>query len=329
MVENKRINWPDYAKGIGIFLVVLGHLIRSLQNRSILSSHYWSELDTWIYSFHMPLFFFLSGLFFSKTLKLSFYDFLSSRLKTIAYPYFVWSTIQSLLQIFVSRWINTSMSFSELLAITVNPVMQFWFLYALFMCQMLFYILAKALNKWQILVIAIFLKLISPTILPLPWIVLDYLFIYFVWFVAGSLSFNYLKIKLKSSNSKLLILSLSLLAINITSQFIPNHMQIKSSIAVISGSLMVITLSAVLDAKGLLCVLKAWGQNSLEIYVAHTICMSAARVILMKIFHIHDAWIHIIVGMSAGIYGPLVMIKIANHLNMGFIFRFPKMRDTK
>ena len=138
MVEKKRINWPDYTKGIGIFLVVLGHLIRSLENRSILSSPFWPELDNWIYSFHMPLFFFLSGLFISKTLKLSYSDFLSSRLKAIAYPYFMWSTIQSLIQISASIWIDTSMNFYTLLNIVVSPVMQFWFLYALFICHLSF-----------------------------------------------------------------------------------------------------------------------------------------------------------------------------------------------
>ena len=44
-----RSNFIDIVKGIGIFLVVLGH-----QN-TILTQE--------IYSFHMPLFFFLSGIF--------------------------------------------------------------------------------------------------------------------------------------------------------------------------------------------------------------------------------------------------------------------------
>ena len=277
----------------------------------------------------MPLFFFLSGLFISKTLKLSYSDFLSSRLKAIAYPYFMWSTIQSLIQISASRWIDTSMNFYTLLYIVVSPVMQFWFLYALFICHLSFYILSKILNRWLILMVAIFLKLISPWILPLPWIVLDYLCIYFIWFVAGSLSFNYLKLKLKSNIFSLLVVCLSLLAISIASQFIPNNLHIKSYITVISGSLTVITLSAVLDTKNLLSTLKDWGQNSLEIYVAHTICMAAARVILMKIFNIHEAWVHIIVGMMAGIYGPLIMLKIANTIGISFIFRYPKVRTAK
>ena len=47
----KRITYFDLAKGIGIILVVLGHM----ENIS-------GELRTWISSFHMPLFFVISGM---------------------------------------------------------------------------------------------------------------------------------------------------------------------------------------------------------------------------------------------------------------------------
>lgn len=52
MTRNSTI---DVAKGIGIFLVVLGH--------NWLSIHETSELHRVIFSFHMPLFFFLAGIF--------------------------------------------------------------------------------------------------------------------------------------------------------------------------------------------------------------------------------------------------------------------------
>ena len=47
----QRKDYIDYAKAIGIFLVVLAHT--PLKN----------EVSDWIYVFHMPLFFFLSGVF--------------------------------------------------------------------------------------------------------------------------------------------------------------------------------------------------------------------------------------------------------------------------
>ncbi|MCV3214943.1 acyltransferase family protein [Plectonema radiosum NIES-515] len=59
----ERLHWVDYAKGIGIFLVVVGHILRGLVNSSILEeSKLLLFVDRWIYGFHMPLFFFISGL---------------------------------------------------------------------------------------------------------------------------------------------------------------------------------------------------------------------------------------------------------------------------
>lgn len=54
-----RIEWIDIVKGIGILCVILGHLSAPNQITRIL-----------VYSFHMPLFFFISGyLYKSKDLK--------------------------------------------------------------------------------------------------------------------------------------------------------------------------------------------------------------------------------------------------------------------
>ena len=53
--RNDRVGWIDNLKGLGMFLIFLGHVRLSNQN----ITHY-------IYSFHVPLFFFLSGLFFKQ-----------------------------------------------------------------------------------------------------------------------------------------------------------------------------------------------------------------------------------------------------------------------
>lgn len=48
--KKERLHWLDYSKTIGMYLVVLGHV----KDNTLL-------LKGIIYSFHMPLFFFLSG----------------------------------------------------------------------------------------------------------------------------------------------------------------------------------------------------------------------------------------------------------------------------
>ena len=64
-MTKQRVAFLDYAKAIGIILVVLGHVINTQGN--ILPSG--KIVLQYIYSFHMPLFFlvyFLIGLYFRK-----------------------------------------------------------------------------------------------------------------------------------------------------------------------------------------------------------------------------------------------------------------------
>ena len=71
---NNRIKWIDTAKGLGLLCVILGHL----------GVPY---LSTWIYTFHMPLFFFLSGIVFSGR-KYRFGEYLKRKMKSLVLPYF-------------------------------------------------------------------------------------------------------------------------------------------------------------------------------------------------------------------------------------------------
>ena len=72
----KRIEYLDIAKGIGILLVVLGH------NDFEVISLFMQRL---IYSFHMPLFFFLSGYFINTAVP--FFDFFKKRFHALIKPY--------------------------------------------------------------------------------------------------------------------------------------------------------------------------------------------------------------------------------------------------
>lgn len=53
MIVKKRIHWIDWAKFIGIWLVIIGHA-------PIIGGIF-------IYMFHMPMFFMISGFLYNKT----------------------------------------------------------------------------------------------------------------------------------------------------------------------------------------------------------------------------------------------------------------------
>lgn len=80
MITVNRNQWMDVAKGITILLMVLGHtaIPKSLSN--------------FIYSFHMPLFFIASG-WMTNWEKYSVYEFTIKKVKSLAVPFMIYSSI--------------------------------------------------------------------------------------------------------------------------------------------------------------------------------------------------------------------------------------------
>lgn len=87
----KRFVWIDYAKVVGIFLVVFGHTSVP------------GYLYNAIFSFHMPLFFFISGYLFSFKKYDSYKHFLYKRSKQLVVPYFYLNIITYIFWFFIGR----------------------------------------------------------------------------------------------------------------------------------------------------------------------------------------------------------------------------------
>ena len=84
-----RIEVIDSLKGYAIVLVLLGHVI-VLSNPSDFSQ---SWLFAFIYAFHMPLFFFLSGYVVNQKPVDPFIAFFYKKSKGLLLPYFIWLII--------------------------------------------------------------------------------------------------------------------------------------------------------------------------------------------------------------------------------------------
>lgn len=123
-MDSTRIEYLDIAKGIGIFLVVIGHFINQNSYPGII-----------IYSFHMPLFFFLSGLCFNENKYSSFKFLFISRLRTVLWPCFCFTVIISFLQSFL-----IDIPLSDLKNELPGAL---WFLPVLFLAEIMYYPLYK------------------------------------------------------------------------------------------------------------------------------------------------------------------------------------------
>ncbi|MDT3401641.1 acyltransferase family protein [Mucilaginibacter terrae] len=145
-----RIYWIDYAKFIGIFLVVFGHT--SIEDCVVDS----------IYSFHMPLFFFISGYLFSFEKYANYKTFAIHRFKQLIIPYLAFNVITYIFWLLIGRkygadaLIEISL-FKPLIGIIYgngndhflihNVVL--WFLPCLFVVESLFLLLFKNKNLHQ------------------------------------------------------------------------------------------------------------------------------------------------------------------------------------
>lgn len=320
-----RIHWIDYAKGIGIFLVVIGHVCRGLTDSSILNPLPAKLIDQWLYAFHMPLFFFLSGLLILGSTSKPLKDFVLDKLQTIAYPYFLWSIIQSVLIANLSRYINSAISLTNLWRIIYEPVFIFWFLYILFVVMILYRVAHKlGASPVHFLTFSIFLYCLHLLgITSVSWTVPDLVCSYTIYFAVGAViaSSNLLS-RLSKVNTPLLVSvtinGFLLIAASVWLQLV-EHQSLVLFIAII-GISAVIALAILLERFQLGNFVKLWGLLSLQIYVIHTIVASGMRIVLQKLFGITEPFIYIFVGTIAGIYVPIAIDWLCRQVKFRYLF---------
>ncbi len=155
----------DIAKGVGIILVVLGHCMDGLVASSFFpATRLWpNQLIFVIYCFHMPLFFLISGHLASGKHRPP-RETIGRLIPTIVYPYFLWSILQGLVQVFLTKYTTSHVPISSLYKILWIPIIPYWFLYALFFCHV-GYLLTRKLPLALQLLIAV-----SVSLAPLPFI---------------------------------------------------------------------------------------------------------------------------------------------------------------
>ena len=154
----QRIEWLDNLRAIAIFFVVLGHTVG-------LPEH----VEKLIFSFHMPIFFWISGVFARESIRdETFTGFLSKRWRKRLIPYLSFSVISYVAWFFLFRHFGTQ---AEMNISPIRPLIGFfygnginnwlvtntvlWFFLCLFVTEIFFYFVIKVPSKgWMVLVLA-------------------------------------------------------------------------------------------------------------------------------------------------------------------------------
>ncbi|EXF47462.1 acyltransferase [Pseudomonas sp. BAY1663] len=326
----ERNVWVDYAKAIGIILVVYGHAARGVFNAGLpMDEARFVLVDSIIYSFHMPLFFFLSGLFFFDSLqKRGRGGLIINKVDTIVYPFIVWSLLQGLIEVVLSNYTNGQVTLTEVLSLLWLPRAQFWFLYALFLvfvvCAFLY---ARADRRYFLPLVALF----------------GVLFVFqqdltvnnMTRFILGNTVFFALGVWFNEIKAFFLARCTQLMAffgvLFIVGQYL---FHVTFGLNYTDGGLPVLALATI--SIFFMVALSMWlgrfrvdwflfiGASSMTIYLMHILAGSGVRVILSKFMGIDSVVLHLVLGTVIGIAAPLAAQLLINRYNLYFLLAPPK-----
>ena len=263
----KRIEYLDYAKGIGIILVVLGHILIK------------GNIKIYIYSFHMPLFFIISGYLFNYINIINFKEVINKKIKALLIPYLTFSLINILGEYILSGLSFMVLKKNFLETIKFSGIGALWFLPALFIAEFIFIFCKINISKsiYSILIfggiscmallIWVFTKNFIAIILIRSIIGLIFMVIgYYLFFIMKNITLKWYQLIIIT----LLSIKLAILNGGVDLWGISFNNIILYFTTSILGSLNIILISKKINSK----ILKFFGENTLIIMATHQLILN-------------------------------------------------------
>jgi len=325
-----RLDAIDSAKGIGILLVVFGHAWRGAHSAGLLADEaLFQAIDFAVYAFHMPLFFFLSGLLFLETLgKYTASTSLKGRLTRLLWPMVLWSWIFFGLKLAAGSSANTPVTLADFPIIPLPPFEHLWFLWALFLCQTLLvfgYVagggcLPATRLRWLLAAGALLFALVNPYI-SVPSLLWGPMFEHLPYFLAGIAAGGILSCRMPLWAGFIC-----------TSAFAALVWAVQGEKASVLHSLGLIAFGwgawlcadrgvGAGQAHTTLRFLRAIGQASMAIYLTHTVFAAGLRIILLK-SGVENVSVILLATVVIGIIAPVAMGRCAQRLRLTKLLGF-------
>lgn len=128
-----RVKFLDLLKGVAIFCVVFGHTIQYVGR----TDFFHDGLFEFIYSYHMPLFMVVSGLFSLKSMGESITQLIIKKSRALILPCLSWSCI-CMLVVWVINLVKSDNQ--PLMLLFIHHILyDFWFLKCVFLCYIMVY----------------------------------------------------------------------------------------------------------------------------------------------------------------------------------------------
>ena len=328
-------------RGLGILLVVYGHVARGLVAAGVWDdSERFRLLDSAIYAFHMPLFFFLSGMFVLATLRRRGHaGFVAAKIDTLVWPYLVWSLVYGLARLVLGGETNgVGLTFWDLFRFD-KPKDHLWFLFGLFFIFLLS--MVPLWRPWRLgVVVLVVLSLVlyaTRLRLPLPWQQI-YVVPFLPYFAAGAaLPLLEARLPERWRASTVAPAAVELIAAAVLlaaaaalagSDLLANPRQtfepgVATLCLALAGTLGVCGLARLLDRWSIGWV-PVLGAASLFIYLSHTLLASGTRIGLQRVAGVTDPTLHLVAGLAAGLLLPVLLLRLLPGRLIDPLLRSPK-----
>ena len=170
-MKKERIIWLDALKGFTIIFVVLGHILLGYTENNVFKNYniQLQKLQDWIYIWHMPLFFVLSGIAFY--ISCFNQNGISNQAKVkkscfnLLLLYLFWDITIVLLKFVFSEFVDNQISKKGIVLNIFLPDTLMWYLWVLIIFYVLFSKILWLKNEWKteiiLIILAIAIKIID------------------------------------------------------------------------------------------------------------------------------------------------------------------------
>ncbi|MHA4843898.1 acyltransferase family protein [Flavitalea antarctica] len=343
-LNKSRYHWVDYLKGIAILLVVYRHVLIGIERSGIIIPGILQTANLIFYSFRMPLFFILSGLFINSSIaKRRTGELIFMKFENILYPYLIWSFLQISIQILFASSTNSQRTIIDYTYIFYQPreLDQFWYLPALFNTSVIYLLLKTRLRiKTYIHVtIGLVFFFISPYLQKIS-MISDWMGFYIFFALGDVISVLFFR----ESSQKVFkkpFLALIFLPVFVATQvyylqfdeyFFVNDFGGKIQFLGISliGCFAMFLFAVQIQEWKSLTFLRMLGMHSLQIYVMHVFVASVCRILLMKFAGVTQPVTLLISGITVGVLVPVMLYNLFIRNGMlWFLFSLHKNQKTK
>lgn len=313
----KNIFYISWLQVIGPILVILGHSLNGIE----LYGAWYIFSKQFIYIFHMPLFFFISGYLLSHngwSKNKTYCEFLKNKFLRLLLPYFVWNLIMILPKFLMKNFLTEEFS-SDIVAIfkvflypRQNILGHTWFLAALFIIFIFTPILKKLFCSKSMLSYCAMIFGVILYCMPLnsEFLCISDLHKDLLFFMIGIYAGNYSEDEFLNfvNNTKYIWVSVSII---LTYLFLHYYDDLAvwrfiPCLCIIMSILSVVSVMKNID-------IERAASYSFGIYIMHWPVMLAARVFLYQILKI-DTVICVIVMVLLGWFIPVLIIEFLRHI---------------